>query len=367
MSYFQITSNPSSAQIFVLKGFNRSLVGATPMQLDALQFGGTQIILTYDNKEKAIFLDPNKLNYFVDFGEVRSDFNKYGIYLNFQLQYININQFEDLVRSGHKFDTIYIDNKMKMITEVPELRAIHARYYPSLNETYENPTVVNTPVHAVQNSKTDNTLLYVIFGLLFMGGLVWFIVSSTKKMETVETASAADSVVISNQDAAYIPIDTAAMSTVTPEMGVAATPVDVIKVSPEEQQRNNLKKVGVSTFNDYSSTKPNYDGCGSYFSLSKSANENGNYVFTGMISSFFSNNVEGAFVEMVIDGNVEHFSYYESGNSGNYIFLRGTAMTLEIHLDEIGSGEEMIIYSGEMKLTKNGTEYKFPLYGQSGC
>lgn len=367
MLYFEISSNIPGAQIYLLKGFERTLIGATPMQLDMQQFGGSQIVIAYDNKEKAIYLDPSNQQYFVDFGEVRSDFNKYGIYLNGHLQYVNINHFEDLLRLGNKFDTVYVDNKMKMINELPELKVINDRYYPAVDQKNERPTVENTYSQVSQNQTTDYTLLYVVLGMLFIGGLVWFVTANTKKTETVETASAVDSAAVALVDSAATVVDSASVATVTPEMEALAAPVQTNEISFEEQQKNNLRDMGVSTFNDYSATKPNYDGCGSYFSLDKTANENGDYIFTGMISSFFSNNTEGAYVEMVIDGQVEHFSYYESGKNGNYIFLRGTGMTLEINLNEIGTGEEAIIYQGNATLNKQGNITKFNIYGISGC
>ena len=42
-------------------------------------------------------------------------------------------------------------------------------------------------------------------------------------------------------------------------------------------------------------------------------------------------------------------------------------MTLEINLEEVGSGEEAIIYSGTAELNKNGNIKKFKIYGVSGC
>lgn len=364
MYVFKIYTNIPGSQIFLLNGFERSLIGATPLELDIQQFSGSQIVISYNDKEKAIYLDPNVKEYYVDFSEVRSDINKYGIYLDGQLQFVNINQFEDLIRLGNKFDTVYVDNKMKMLSELPELKVINDRYHQPVNETFHKPSIVNRHVPSTQNSDTDYTWLYVLLGLLFMGGIVWFITASTKKTEIVETATAPDSSAAVFADSAAVVVDSAAFATEVSEIDTLA----FVEPNNYEQQKNTLLTVGVSVFNNYSATKPNYDGgCGSYFSLSRPESENGNYIFTGMISSFFSNNEEGAFVEMVIDGKVEHFSYYESDKKGNYIFLRGTGMTLEINLYEVGFGEESIIYEGSAIITKDGRSTKFNIYGISGC
>lgn len=355
MNNFNIESNPANAQVYLLDGFNRNLIGATPLTLEKDKFASQQIIVIYNEKEKAFSLDSAHESYFVDFTTLHNTFNKYGVYLNGSLQYLNINQFENEIKAGTKIESVYIDGKHKLVSEVPELLAITNLYHQTQKE-YSSQNNHDQTVISPSNADSDNIPIYILIGLLLVGGLIWFIVANTKKTDTVVTDSYTDSSAVATVDSAAAVVDIVA-SDVIPQK-------EIVEIKSDKSA---LAELGVSTFNDNSYVKPNYDGCGSYFSLDRLDNDKGNYIFTGMISSFFGNNTDDAFVEMVIDGRVEHFSYYESGNNGNYIFLRGTNMTLEINLEEVGSGEEAIIYSGTAELNKNGNIKKFKIYGVSGC
>lgn len=263
MHFILIESVPSSAKVFLVNGVDRTLIGSTPLQLDRNEFWGSQIIVAYDSKEKAVYLDPNIFDFYVDFQEVTSDFNKYGIYLNSQLQYVNINQFEDLLRSGHRFDTIYVDSKMKMLSELPELKVINDRYFPNVNSpdkhTADNPNQNSTS----QNTTSDYTLVYVLLGILLLGGLVWFISSASKKKEIGETGLATDSVAVSNVDSSAYVVDSAAIvADSTPDMITEQSAVvDSAAVTAPIVQSGYALNYYARLMNDYCSdlSNDNYD------------------------------------------------------------------------------------------------------------
>lgn len=108
---------------------------------------------------------------------------------------------------------------MKMLSELPELKVINDRYFPNVNSpdkhTADNPDQNSTS----QNTTSDYTLVYVLLGILLLGGLVWFISSASKKKEIVETGLATDSVAVSNLDSsAYVVVFAAIVADSTPDM-----------------------------------------------------------------------------------------------------------------------------------------------------
>ena len=64
---FLIESVPSGAQVFLISGYSRTLIGATPLVLSVNDFASKQIIVCSEQSEKAFFLNRSEKNYRIDF------------------------------------------------------------------------------------------------------------------------------------------------------------------------------------------------------------------------------------------------------------------------------------------------------------
>ncbi|MDO4764036.1 MAG: hypothetical protein Q4A00_06595 [Flavobacteriaceae bacterium] len=133
---------------------------------------------------------------------------------------------------------------------------------------------------------------------------------------------------------------------------------------------SDLKKAGVSIFNNESYVKPMYEGCGSYFSINKSDNKKGNYIFIGMVTDYWGKAYRKDFnIEMVIDGEVVNFQATSVSKNALYTVLKNYEknITVHINLKKMSEMHEYFEYKGSLTLIKKGRKYIFPLYGGSGC
>lgn len=207
---YLIDSVPQGAQVYLVNGYTKTLVGATPLKLSVNDFTYKQINVVSDNQEKSFYLNRTERNFKIDFSVKKSGPKEYGVYLNGQLQYLTLSQFITEVKADTRFDIVYVEGKETPVHNVEELHLAIIQNQPkvAISQPISKPVTPNT---VTQNS-SDNTPWYALLGLLFIGGIIWLVVAnSNNNYEPVETANAVDSAAVASVDSAAVVADSAAM------------------------------------------------------------------------------------------------------------------------------------------------------------
>jgi hypothetical protein len=351
---FLIESVPSVANVYYHNSGTKTHLGVTPLQLNMDDFASKQIFVASNGLEKTFYLNRNEKNYKIDFTLSKSIPSPYHFYINGKLQPLTLEQFEEEIKRGTIFEKVYINGREFPVIVDKKLQNILNKYGVTIQEPLKTP-----PPYTPPSTNESKTSVYVLVGILLFFALIWVLVSI---FENSNTSSAETPPTIENNkypvlDSSASIIDTAA-SYVEPGSNANISSNNTIAPSNVSQK---LRAAGINTFNDYSSVKPTYDGCGSYFSLSKADYEKEELIFTGMVSSYFFGSSSPLYgtLSMVIDGKVIFFTSVEISKGGNYMFLGRDDMILEIDLKQIGSGEEVITYEGEMMLKKTVLNINF--------
>ena len=111
------------------------------------------------------------------------------------------------------------------------------------------------------------------------------------------------------------------------------------------------------------------EGCGSTFSTNKSEYDRGNYILTGMFTSYFWGSIDKFQINMYINDRYETlYGSYINTDSDSYVF-KNDRYSVEIGLNRIRGDRELWLYKGNMLIfnLKNGEQYEYTLYGGSGC
>lgn len=203
---YLIESVPTGAQVFLMNGYTKTLIGATPLKLPVRDFTSKQVIVVSENEEKAFYLNNAERNFKIDFSVNRTRPKEYGVYLNGQMQYLTLSQFIYEVKSGTNFDKVYVGGKETPVQDIAELRLAIIQNRPKVvtSAPISHP---KAPILVTQNT-SDNTPLFVLLGFLVIGVIIWLAVAnSNQRYETVETASETDSAAFAYSDSAAVMTD----------------------------------------------------------------------------------------------------------------------------------------------------------------
>lgn len=207
-----IDSIPQGAQVYLVNGYTKTLIGATPLKLSVNDFTYKEVTLVSENQEKSFYLNRTERNFKIDFSIKTSRQKEYGVYLNGQLQYLTLPQFINEVKAGTKFSTVFIGGNETSVNYVDELHKAIIQYQPKI----VTPQPINQPIiqNPVAQTSSDNARWYFLLSLVVIGALIWiFVANSNNNYETVETANAADSVTVAYVDSAAMIADSAATVT----------------------------------------------------------------------------------------------------------------------------------------------------------
>lgn len=105
------------------------------------------------------------------------------------------------------------------------------------------------------------------------------------------------------------------------------------------------------------------DGCSSYFTYDTTAMEKGSYIFLSNYSDLALIKVGGKDIYLHKDPKESRNRGEEEGRD----VYRGEGYTITLDMKKIRSIEEVIYYTGSLRITGNGIDVQYRVHGEAGC
>ena len=180
---FSINSNVPNANVF-LSSVRGLKLGITPIKLDST-YASKLIIIEKNGKQKALYINNNVKDYFINLEETEKKFiqknSKYQIFDNRGLKIdVSVKDIEELFKSGHDINTIFVDGTIQYVANNPEIKEIKDKYYQKPITSIQNNQTEKTNIinHPAETKNTENNGIKILDIIIIIFIAVMFYVIS---------------------------------------------------------------------------------------------------------------------------------------------------------------------------------------------